>query len=279
MSRVALVTGAARGIGLGTAQALHARGGSVALVDLDGQATERAARGVGERALGLPGDVTDAASLRAAVEATVERFGGLDVAVANAGISPPGRTGRVYGTDLFEQVVDVNLLGVWRTVRATLPHLVERRGHLLLVSSIYAFTNGALVTPYAASKAGVEQLARGLRVELAPHGVTVGVAYFGFVDTDMVRAGVVNDPLGRRFEALIPRPLRKRIGPAEAGEVLARAIDRRATRVTAPRRWAALSTLRGIVNPAVDAGMARHPRLRALLREADVEGRHPSTPA
>jgi NAD(P)-dependent dehydrogenase (short-subunit alcohol dehydrogenase family) len=270
---VALITGAQRGIGLGTARALHARGDSVALLDLDGDATERAAAGVGERALGLAGDVTDQASLDAAVAATVERFGGLDVAVANAGIGPTARTGRVYETDLFDKVVDVNLLGVWRTVRATLPHLIERRGHLLLISSIYAFTNGSLVTPYAASKAGVEQLGRALRVELAPHGVTVGVAYFGFVDTDMVRAGVGEDPLGRKFEARIPFPLRKKISPDEAGRVLAGAIERRAPRVVAPRRWAALSALRGFVGPAMDAVMVRDARLRALIREADVPGR------
>ena len=271
---VALITGAARGIGLGTARALHARGDSVALLDLDGDATAEVAAGVGDRALGLAGDVTDQASLDAAVAEAVSRFGGLDVAVANAGISPPGRTGRVYETDLFEQVIDVNLLGVWRTIRATLPHLIERRGHLLLVSSIYAFTNGSLVTPYAASKAGVEQLGRALRVELARHGVTVGVAYFGFVDTDMVRDAVVSDPLGQRFEARIPRPLRKKISSDEAGEVLARAVAQRAPRVVAPRRWAALSALRGFVAPGVDAVMVRDARIQGLLREADVEGRH-----
>ncbi|HEX8102315.1 MAG TPA: short-chain dehydrogenase/reductase [Solirubrobacteraceae bacterium] len=265
-----LITGAARGIGEATARAAHARGASVTLLDLDGDDSERAAAAIGERALGLAGDVTDAASLDAAVEAAVARFGGLDVAVANAGIAPTGRTTRVYETELWERVVDVNLLGVWRTVRAALPHVVARRGHLTLVSSIYAFTNGTFVSPYAVSKAGVEQLGRALRVELAPHGVSVGTAYFGFVDTDMVRQSMTDDPLGKRFEERIPLPLRKKISPAAAGEVLARGIERRAPRTIAPRRWAALSMLRGIVNPAIDAAMARDAGVRELVREADV---------
>jgi uncharacterized protein YbjT (DUF2867 family) len=102
--------------------------------------------------------VTDTPALEAAVAAGAERFGGIDVAVANAGIAPQARTMRVYEPELFEKVLDVNLVGAWRTVRACLPHVIERRGHVLFISSIYAFINGLFVTPYAASKAGVERL-------------------------------------------------------------------------------------------------------------------------
>lgn len=146
----------------------------------------------------------------------------------------------------------------------------------MLVSSIYAFTNGTFVTPYAASKAAIEQLGRALRVELTPRGVTVGVAYYGFVATEMVRLAVQDDPLGARFEALIPRPLQKRISAATAGEVLARGIERRGARTVAPRRWAVLSALRGLINPLIDARMTRDARLEAIIREADVEGRLPT---
>jgi NAD(P)-dependent dehydrogenase (short-subunit alcohol dehydrogenase family) len=274
--RVVLITGAQRGIGFGTARALHARGASVTLVDLDGDGTARAAAELGGRALGLAGDVTDGESLARAVEDTVERFGGLDVAVANAGISPTARTLRVYEPDLFEQVIDVNLLGAYRTVHAALPHLVQRRGQIVLLSSIYAFTNGTFVSPYAASKAGVEQLGRALRAELAPHGVGATVAYFGFVSTEMVRLAIEEDPLGERFKEIIPWFLHKQISAAEAGEVLARAFERRAVRVTAPRRWAALSVLRGILNPLIDARFASDTRLLGIVREADVAGRMPT---
>jgi NAD(P)-dependent dehydrogenase (short-subunit alcohol dehydrogenase family) len=271
--KVVLITGAAQGIGLGTAKAMHARGASVALLDLDLAATERAAATVGARAIGLAGDVTDGASLETAVRATVTRFGGIDVSIANAGISPPAATARVYDPGLWEKVIDVNLLGAWRTVRATLPHVLQRRGQIVLISSIYAFTNGTFVSPYAASKAGIEQLGRALRVELSSHGVTSTTAYFGFVDTAMVRAAIKDDPLGQRFHELIPGFLHKTITPDQAGEVLTRGVQRRATTVMAPRRWRPLSVLRGVINPAVDKRFGADRRLGELIREADVEGR------
>src|SRR5919199_6013040 len=271
--RVVFITGAARGIGLGTAKAVHRRGASVAMLDLDRDATEAAAREVGDRTLGLAGDVTDTASLDAGVAAAVERFGGIDVAIPNAGIAPTARTMRVYEPDLFEKVLEVNLVGVWRTARACLPHVIERRGHVLFISSIYAFINGLFDTPYAASKAGVEQLGRALRVELARHRTTVGVAYFGFVETDMTRIGIVEDPLSENFSRVAPRLLMKRISADQAGEALARSIERRAARVTAPRRWALLSAFRGLFSPGLDIAMGRDRRLQAVIAEADVEGR------
>ncbi len=90
--KVALVTGAARGIGFETARQMHLRGASVAVVDLDAEEAREAAERIGERAIGIAGDVTDAGAMRAAVAETVERFGGLDVAMANAGIAPPTQT-------------------------------------------------------------------------------------------------------------------------------------------------------------------------------------------
>jgi NAD(P)-dependent dehydrogenase (short-subunit alcohol dehydrogenase family) len=271
--KVVLITGAARGIGLATAKAAHRRGASVTLIDLDGAATERSAAEVGERALGLAGDVTDGTSLDAAVTATVERFGGIDVAIANAGIAPQARTLRVYEPELFEKVLAVNLVGAWRTARACLPHVIERRGHVVFISSIYAFMNGVFVTPYAASKAGVEQLGRALRVELARHGATAGVAYYGFIDTAMTKAGFADDPLAADSQRMVPRLLMKRLSADQAGEALVRGIERRAPRTTAPRRWAVLSALRGLWAPGLDAAMTREPRLQAMIEKADVEGR------
>ena len=265
----ALITGGAQGIGLATARALAARGASVVIVDLDPARTEEAAAGIGPRALGIAADVTDAAAMERAVAAVVERFGGLDVVVANAGIASRPSTARAADPIAFERVIEVNLLGVWRTVRAALPEVVRRRGHVVVVASVYAFVNGIGNAPYAMAKAGVEQLGRTLRVELARHGASASVAYFGFIDTEMVRTAIDADPLAERMMGALPAPLRKRLPPSAAGEAIARGIERRASRIIRPRRWAGLSVLRGVVNPLVDARAERDPAVQELVRELD----------
>ena len=109
------------------------------------------------------------------VAAARDRFGGLDIPVANAGVAPPAATMRAIDPEVFERVVEIDLLGVWRTARACLPQVTERRGHIVVVASVYAFMNPALGGPYAISKAGVEQMGRALRAELAPHGASASV--------------------------------------------------------------------------------------------------------
>jgi NAD(P)-dependent dehydrogenase (short-subunit alcohol dehydrogenase family) len=280
--RVALITGGARGIGLGIGTALAARGASIALVDVEADAVAQAAEALGPgRAIGVAADVTNVDAIEAAVAAAVERFGGVDIVVANAGIAPAPASARMMDPDEFERVVEVDLLGVYRTVHAAMDQIVARRGHAVLVSSVYAFMNGILLSPYAVAKAGVEQLGRALRVELAVHGASATVAYFGFVDTRMVQEGLEQrQALGGDDEELLPPFLRRMISPQQAGEAVARAVERRRARVIAPRWWAALSTLRGVLSPGLDYAAAHAPKVQKLLRDADAgvppPGRHPS---
>ena len=270
VGKVALVTGAMRGIGLETARALHDRGASVTLVDLSAQDTATAAGTFGgDRVLVMGADVRDEDALHQAVVATVERFGGLDVAVANAGIAPPPATMLGMDSAVFDRVIDVNLGGVIKTIRACLPQIVQRRGQLVLVASIYAFTNGALQSPYAAAKAGVEQLGRALRVELAPHGASASVAYFGFVDTKMV-ADAYEDPITQQLDKSIPHPLRKTIPPSAAARAIVRGIETRRAHIIAPRRWGVLAALRGVIGPAGDAAMRHEGNLQNAIRTADA---------
>ncbi|HEV7586333.1 MAG TPA: short-chain dehydrogenase/reductase [Solirubrobacteraceae bacterium] len=278
--KVALVTGAARGIGFATAGALVSRGASVAIVDLDPQSSARAASELHDtRALGLAADVTDRSAMQRAVAAVVERFGGLDVVVANAGVASRVATFRATPSESFERVIDVNLMGVYRTVDAALPEIVPRRGHVVVISSIYAFTNGVGAVAYAMSKAAVEQFGRALRLELAPHGASASVAYFGFIDTEMVHRAIDRDPLAGEMLAMFPKPLHKRLAPAAAGEAIARGIERRAPRIIRPHRWVLMSALRGVLNPITDARAERDETALRLLRELDARAGedHPLT--
>jgi NAD(P)-dependent dehydrogenase (short-subunit alcohol dehydrogenase family) len=269
--KVALITGGARGIGLATGEALVRRGALVALVDLDDDEVAGAAGRLGrERAVGLVADVTDVAAIERAVTAAVDRFGGIDIVVANAGIAPTPGPVRVIPAAEWERVVEVNLLGVYRTVRAGLEHVIARQGQVVVVSSVYAFANGSMASPYAVAKAGVEQLGRALMLELSVHHASATVAYFGWVDTRMVReAFEERRRMTGREEELLPGFMMKRISPAEAGEALAQGIERRAPRVMAPRWWAAASAMRGLLNPLLDTAGTRSERVQRTLREAE----------
>ncbi len=269
--KVALVTGAARGIGFEAARQMHLRGASVAVVDLDAEQAREAAERIGERAIGIGADVTDSGAMMAVVAETVERFGGLDVAVANAGIAPPTvTTMRTVPSEEWERVVEVNLLGVWRTVRAALPQISERQGQVILIGSIYSFANGLLASPYAVSKAAVEALGRALRAELAPFGASAGVVYFGWVDTELVRNSLDRQGGGDRLREIAPAFLLKRISPEAAGAALVEGVERRAPRVFAPRWWRYVSALRGLLNPLLDRRMERDRKVTKAVREAEA---------
>jgi NAD(P)-dependent dehydrogenase (short-subunit alcohol dehydrogenase family) len=267
--KVALVTGAARGIGYETARQLHARGASVAVVDLDPEQARDAAERIGERAIGIAADVTDHAAMMQAVSETVERFGGLDVLVANAGIAP-GTVATTRGISLeeWERVFEVDVLGVWRTVRAALPQIVERRGHIVVTSSVYAFMNGVFNSSYASAKAGVESMGRSLRTELTPLGASASVAYFGFVDTKMVQ-DAFELPGSGHLRKNAPAWLLKRIQPEEASAAVVRGIEERSPRIFAPKWWRYVSALRGLINPLLDRRFERDAKMAASIREVE----------
>ena len=268
--KVALVTGAARGIGFETARQMQMRGASVAVLDLDPQQAADAAERIGARTIGIGADVTDQGAMMAAVAEVVDKFGGLDCVVANAGIAQK-QISTVYSMsgEEWERVVEVDLLGVFRTVRAAMPQIVERRGQIGLVSSVYAFANGVGNSPYAAAKPGVESLGRALRVELAHTGASATVAYFGWVDTTLVQDAFAQ-PDVQTLNKGTPAFLTKRIQPDEAAAAFVRGIEERAPRVFAPKWWRYVSALRGIINPLLDKLQEREAKTQALMADIDA---------
>src|SRR5918996_1007401 len=133
----------------------------------------------------------------------------------------------------FERIIQVNLIGVWRTLRAVLPDVAERRGYLLPIASLAATVPVPLGAAYGASKAGVHSLSRTLRMELAHTGAKVGCGYFGFIDTDMTKTAIAN-PLVKRARRGLPAPFAKPVPVGAAGAAIARGVERRAKRVVAP---------------------------------------------
>jgi NAD(P)-dependent dehydrogenase (short-subunit alcohol dehydrogenase family) len=223
--------------------------------------------------------VRDQGQVDAAVAEAVKRFGGLDIAVANAGIAPKHvETMRTQDPEFWHAIVDVNLIGVWRTARAALPQIVERRGHLVLVASVYAFMNGVANSAYATAKAGVESLGRSLRTELTPHGASASVAYFGFIDTKMVQ-DASEDPVMKEFEGNFPRFVTRRSTPDRAGAAIVEGIEARAPRIIHPSWWRIASVLRGVMNPLLDRRMERDQTMREFLRRAEDPNRPTGGPA
>ncbi|MGK2882419.1 MAG: short-chain dehydrogenase/reductase [Mycobacterium sp.] len=231
--KTVLITGASRGIGARTARRLHAKGANVSLVGVEPNLLSDLRDDLGDRAAYFHADVTDTPDLVRAAEGTASTFGGIDAVIANAGIAPPTTTVAGIDAAAFERTLDVNLLGVWRTVHATLPYVTERAGHIQLIASIYAFLNGALNASYAVSKAGVEQLGRALSVELAGTGATAGTAYFGFIDTDMVNHAFAQ-PAAAALRSAYPAFITQTIPLDQAVDVLVDGIEHRRARSTAP---------------------------------------------
>jgi NAD(P)-dependent dehydrogenase (short-subunit alcohol dehydrogenase family) len=169
-------------------------------------------------------------------------------------------------SEAFEQVLEVNLLGTWRTVRAALPHVVARKGYVLVVASVAALIPTPSMAAYGMSKAGAEAFARALRLELAPGGTDVGVAYFGAIDTEMV-TGLREAPGIDQLLTALPAVLGQPVPAADAGAAIVRGISRRAPIVCAPSWVGALLALRGELAP-FERLLGRLPAVSRL-----VEGR------
>jgi NAD(P)-dependent dehydrogenase (short-subunit alcohol dehydrogenase family) len=270
--KTVLITGAARGIGAEAARQLAGRGARVSCVGLEPEELERVASACGGGALWFEADVTDRAAVDRAVAGTVEATGGIDVVIANAGVGAAGSI-RQMPPEQFERVIDVNLLGVYRTIHACLPHVLDRRGYILPVASLAAIAPAFPgFAPYAATKAGIEAFGRTLGVEVKHLGVDVGVAYFGWIATELVTGGDEN-PAFRLLRERLKGPAAKTHPVSAAGRAIVRGVERRAHAVAAPGWIRAARWLRGFVAEATERQvLASAPEAMALY-EAEYERR------
>ncbi|MDI3313876.1 MAG: SDR family oxidoreductase [Mycobacterium sp.] len=268
--KVVFITGSAGGIGAEVARRLHARGAKLALSDLDEEQLNTLAGELGDEwVLTMVADVRDLSAMQAAADQAVERFGGIDVVMANAGIVSYGSVLQV-DPEAFARLLDVNVLGVYHTVRAALPSVIQRRGYVLIVSSLAAYAAAPGLAPYNASKAAVEQFANALRLEVAHLGVDVGSAHMSWIDTPMVRDSKADLSTFTEMLTKLPYPLNRTTSVQKCARVFVKGIEGRKRRINSPGWVGLVRWLRPVLStPLGEAPVRRF--VPDLLPRMDAE--------
>lgn len=253
--QVAVVTGAARGVGEALARRLAARGARLALVGLEPDELRRVAGSLRSESAYWQADVTDHEAMARVAQEVKARFGKVDIVVANAGVAAGGP---LEDSDpaAWRRVIEVNLIGSAVTGRAFLPVLAESRGYLLQIASLASLAPAPMMTAYCASKAGVEAYAHSLRAEVGHRGVRVGVAYLSWTDTDMVR-GADENPVMRELRARLPWPANRTYPLGPAADRLVAGIERRSAHVYGQGWLRGLQGVRGLLPGVLALGGQR----------------------
>jgi NAD(P)-dependent dehydrogenase (short-subunit alcohol dehydrogenase family) len=271
-----VVTGASRGIGEKVARLAIARGARVALVGLEPDRLRTVATELGRNAIAHEADVQDSTAVRWAIDACADAMGGIDHVVANAGVVAYGTVRQADETS-FERVLDVNVNGVFRTLKHATPHLKRSRGHALVVASAVSFTPLAGLASYAVSKAGVEMLALVYRQEVAHLGVTVGLVHPSWIDTDLVRGADADLPSFKGLRKRLPYPGNVVTSVDRVAAAIVDGLEHRRSRVYVPRAVAVANWARAAVNSPLAWPWMRRFAAQAvptLEHEVDMLGRH-----
>ena len=268
-----LITGAASGIGAATALEVRARGGVPVLLDCDAEPLARVAKQCGAGTLALVADVTRLPAMQEAVAQVLAQLGHIDVVFANAGVAAFGPLAHV-DPDAWKRCVEVNLFGVFNTVRAALPSIMRQRGYVLINASVSSFAHPPVMSAYAASKSAVEAMGNSWRIELAAHQVDVGLVHAGWVSTPLVTEGALH-PGFVRLRATMPGPLNSETSPADAARAIVRGMERRLSRIWVPGWLRLLFALRALLHlPFAERELRRAaPEIEAIYLEGlEAEG-------
>ncbi|WP_329038194.1 SDR family oxidoreductase [Streptomyces sp. NBC_00178] len=241
--QVVVVTGAARGVGELLARKLSARGATLALVGLEPDELKKVSERLHSESGHWFADVTDHVAMSRVAAEVGERFGKVDIVVANAGVATGGP---LVDSDpeAWRRVVEVNLIGGAVTARAFLPLLMESRGYFLQIASLAAITPAPMMSAYCASKSGAEAFAHCLRGEVGHRGVRVGVGYLSWTDTDMVR-GADEDDVMRELRQRLPWPTNRTYPLGPAVDRIVAGIERRSAHVYAQWWLRGMQSVRG----------------------------------
>ncbi|MCF3965018.1 SDR family oxidoreductase [Streptomyces fuscigenes] len=247
--RVAVVTGAARGVGAAVARELSRRGATVALIGTEPGLLAREAGGLPGPAHWWEVDVTDDTAMAETAAAVRERLGTPSAVVANAGLAEGGPLAETSAAT-WRRVVEVNLVGSAITARTFLPDLTATRGYHLQVASLASLGAAPLMSAYCASKAGAESFAHSFQAETAHLGIAVGIGYLNWTDTDMIR-DMDRHTVLRELRAHMPRPARKVFTTDDVAGRLVTAVERRSRTVYVPRWLVAAQVGRAALPPVV----------------------------
>jgi NAD(P)-dependent dehydrogenase (short-subunit alcohol dehydrogenase family) len=244
--RVVLITGAASGIGAATALELVAQGGIPVLVDCDAEPLAQMAQRCGPQTLYWVADVTQLQAMQEVVDKTISKLGRIDILFANAGVAAFGPVAYI-DPEAWKRCFEVNVFGVFNTIRAALPAIMQQRGYVLINASSSSFAHPPVMSAYAASKSAVEAMGNSLRIEMAAHGVGVGVVHAGWVRTPLVTEGALH-PGFVRLRATMPGPMNSETSPEETARVIVQGMLQRRRRIWVPAWLKILFALRALLH-------------------------------